>query len=610
MVRFIILILLMIAVPAAGYALATTVQQSLDADLMSKGLPATAELCAVDAGSTARQSLCAQATRLDILKWSSLIIGIIGVLLPMIFWMTARFVGPDRDRLAVVFPPLVRISLVLVAIIMAVQGAILTYGAYLGETYYTGKFHVILIGSIGLCAAYIVFELARSVTRLGGRAILPIAGKLLAPEDYPKLHGAVGVLAQKLGARPPTHIVACLEPNFFATSAKIVTPHLDEPVEGETLCVSLPLARLLSLQEFVSVVGHELGHFRGDDTAYSLRFAPIYAGLGSAMASMEEARSDDTFMTIITMPANSLLAFMHQAFANNERAVSREREFAADRAAAEVAPPSSFGRALVKVSLFSFLWDHVRGENVERLNKGLATRNLSMTFSNKIQYDIDHGKVKLGIDDLLKMETPHPTDTHPPTAARLDALGIDKSSIVMADLGISSDAAVAMFDNAQALEEELTEMEHHLMVSSGFAAPPENEERSDEEQADDMFLRGLYVLTARLVTADGHVDDTEIACTEDICRQHFENFDPTDFRECCYHPDDLPSLKDTLDLLSAMCTPDGKQLILKMLDEIANADDHLADEEMTIIAQTRMAFARSPEEQAADQAGEPQSGAA
>lgn len=43
---------------------------------------------------------------------------------------------------------------------------------------------------------------------------------------------------------------------------------------------------LLDDAEAAAVIGHELGHFTGEDTQYSLRFVPLYAGMQNSLEQM------------------------------------------------------------------------------------------------------------------------------------------------------------------------------------------------------------------------------------------------------------------------------------------------------------------------------------
>lgn len=105
--------------------------------------------------------------------------------------------------------------------------------------------------------------------------------------DAPELHGFVRDLANKLGSTPPKNIVVGLEPNFFVTNADVYSLVDRQLLNDETLFVSAPLSRLMTKDELAAVIGHELGHFRGEDTVYSMKFAPVYAGMARAIGAME-----------------------------------------------------------------------------------------------------------------------------------------------------------------------------------------------------------------------------------------------------------------------------------------------------------------------------------
>ncbi len=174
---------------------------------------------------------------------------------------------------------------------MIIQGAILTYAAYIGESYAIGRVHIVIIGAVALGALAGGVSLIGVAFSFGKKLKMEVFGKVLGPDKAPGLHAYVQGLAEKLGAQPPRNIIVGLEPTFYVTNSDIHIPGQNEGVAGETLFISAPLARVFSQDEFASVIGHELGHFRGEDTVYSMKFAPVYAGLGQsigALASDEE----------------------------------------------------------------------------------------------------------------------------------------------------------------------------------------------------------------------------------------------------------------------------------------------------------------------------------
>ena len=484
-----------------------------------------------------------------------------------------------------------RLSLYALAVLVLAQGAIFVGGLYLGEAHYFGQTTLWLILLVAILFAYTVFELFKCAITFGAGGTVHVMGRRLDAAEQPGLHRFVAALADKLGARKPDNLVVGLDPNFFATSAAMRLPTEQRATSGTTLFLSLPLSRLFTREELAAVIGHELGHFRGRDTAYSQRFAPIYAGLGSAIESVSD--SDGGAVHWGALPARALLGFMYEVFATSERSIGRERELAADRAATEVAPVHALATSLVKCAMLSSLWDLIRENNVARLNGGLVTRNLSMAFANAVKYDIDHDSLSVSIAEMLEVEIAHPTDTHPAISERLEALDGAPDTITVADLKVPGESAIRMLEGHREIEEELTALEHRLMVETGLATIPDEDKMSEEELFDRIMLNVVYTVTAALVTADGHIDDEEIRVAEETCRRFLPNFEPVDFREYCYHPVDRPDTDEAIGVLADALSEEGKTLVMEMLEAVADADDVLAPEERDLLDRVRRAFAEA-----------------
>ena len=244
----------------------------------------------------------------------------------------------------------------------------------------------------------------------------------------------------------------------------------------------------MSRDEFASIVGHELGHFRGEDTVYSLRFAPVYAGLGSAIGAMEGG--DEGASGIATIPALAILSFMYEVFARNEATIGRERELKADEAGAEASSPLALATSLVKVSLYSGFWPQAQEQNIERLNEGKITRNLSKVFHDATKYDVANENIVDILDGVMGIMIPHPTDTHPSVGIRLNALGIERSQITKDMLLIPGDSAIELIDNFEEIEEEATMFEHNLMVARSARGPRRRRKRAKLLTSCDLLSGG------------------------------------------------------------------------------------------------------------------------
>ncbi|TGX52169.1 peptidase M48 [Sphingomonas gei] len=257
---------------------------------------------------------------------------------------------------------------------------------------------------------------------------LEIDGRSVSRSEAPGLWQWIDGLADRLRALLPDQIVVGLTRGFFVTSGpKLLSPG-GERFEGRTLYLPLPYLPLLRQDEAEAIIGHELGHFTGGDTEYSLRFVPIYAGVNRSLAAMVLAgRGADGSDGLITRPAVELGLFVMERF---DRAVlhwSRLREFAADEAGARITSPEAQARALLRT-------DAVEGRIAETL--GDAFHHPETAPADLVAATLDRAW-EHGLDDPSGIEEPpqaHPTDTHPPRHQRLAALGVTPCPALLAEV--------------------------------------------------------------------------------------------------------------------------------------------------------------------------------
>jgi Zn-dependent protease with chaperone function/uncharacterized tellurite resistance protein B-like protein len=575
-------LLVTLAIPAIGYAVSFFIINDMNKELLAKGIPDVSVLCdAVRTGKLGNaltsdlSGACREVGNIELLGQGSVIAAIIGIFIPVLYWLASVFAGESRRRIAAVFPVVLRFSILLIAASVLLQGAILTYAAYVGESYATGRVHFFIIVAIGLGALLGGLKLIGASMSFGGKLKMGAFGKVLNPSDAPQLFKFVRSLAEKLKAKAPENIIVGLEPTFYVTSSEIQVPGHDKPIKGETLFISAPLSRLLSRDEFSSVVGHELGHFRGQDTAYSMRFAPVYAGLGKALGAIA-TDEDDGASGLAKLPAIALLSHMYEIFATNEAKISRDREHKADEAGAEAGSPLALSTALIKVSLYSSLWDHARKQNIERLNQGKIANNLSVVFQDTAKYDVEHENIEEIMKSTLGQSISHPTDSHPPVSKRLKELGIRAEEITKDMLFVPSDAAIQLLDKHHEVEEEITLLEHKLMVAYGAAKPP-------EETKQNQLLHATYSLAAAMVGADGQIDAREIAVAEAIGKKLFEDFDSVEFREYCNNPGQIPDVMKLAEAMKEVLEDEHKELIITYLRAISEADGSASDPEEKLL---------------------------
>lgn len=571
-------LLVALVIPAVGYGVAEWIFGGLNAELAAKGYPSYHAICGNPQALADAEirAFCDNFAMIGLLRPASIVSALIGISVPLLYWFASRYAGTDRERIARIFPPLVRISLILLTVMVLLQGVILTYATYVGEYWAIGEVHYIIVGLVGLGAVMATWKLFTVSLSFGKRHETNTVGALLRQEDEPGLFAFVNNLAGTLGAKPPDNIVVGLDPTFYVTSCDINLIGQDQKLTGQTLYLSAPLSRLMKLGEVSAIIGHELGHFRGDDTAYSLRFAPVYAGLGNAINRIREGRGG--LMALARLPAVSMLTFMFDMFARNQGEISRVRELMADKAGISVSSPMDLSSSLVKVALYAGLWNAALEHNAARLSEGKLTRNLSHVFQGFARYDVEHEDLEDIMNAVLDQEIVHPTDSHPALSVRLANARVRPEQITREMLLVPEDSAVNLIRGHIGIEEDLTALEHKFLVAIGLVPPP-----SDENLKTDYLLHATYHLAAAMVAADGRIEPEEITVAENIGGQMFETFDRIEFRDCCNHPDELPDPVRTAEFMNGTLSPDQKEIVMRYLNAIAAADGEVADSEFDLL---------------------------
>lgn len=171
----------------------------------------------------------------------------------------------------------------------------------------------------------------------------------VTPAEAPQLHQAVDNLCARMGLpKPKVCIVPSDVPNAFATGRN--------PEHG-VVAVTQGIMRALSYEELEGVLAHELGHIRNRDTLVSTVAASI-AGAISMLANMgqwglflgggRDREGGNPFIGLIMLILAPIVAALVQM------AISRTREYGADRAAVETTGnPDAMASALRRIESYA-----------------------------------------------------------------------------------------------------------------------------------------------------------------------------------------------------------------------------------------------------------------
>lgn len=499
---------------------------------------------------------------------------ITSILLLLLFKLLSMYCGIDRNRNAFIFPILIPFTVFVVALQVLVQGGILAYVSYIGPVELAERYLPIVTGLIAFGALIGCFQVITSLAAFFKKPEHAQKAINLDRKSYPALWDHIDQIASKISATSPNNIIAGLEPTFYATACKINLIGSDDELLGETLYLSLPLMRLFTLDELDAVIGHELGHFKAEDTNYSTKFSPVYANLSTALQNLYETSNGASALAKI--PAVMVLSAMYESFEINISAISRAREFEADKVGCDASSKEGLVYSLAKVSTYSALWNQSILENIKRLNKGKITANLSSVFRESSLYNLGNQELDEIISEVLPSIIQHPTDSHPPLSERFAAINFDETKIEKELITNQGNSSEKLLDNIEILEEQLTVDEHRWSIALGLATLPETENQSS-------LAHAIYSLAAGMIGADGMLENEEVKVAEDLGLQILpDDFDRVEFRNYINNLEAIPNFNETAEACKEF-SEDNKILIHNYLESIAKADDDFASEEKALL---------------------------
>ncbi len=287
------------------------------------------------------------------------------------------------------------------------------------------------VGFAGFLLFYsgkLVWNIFKSSKAVFERDPMRLLGRAVSEEEAPKVWAFVREVAQKAGATMPSGIVLGLDECFFVTEHPVTLASGGPVPAGRILYMGLPYMAFMTRAEAAAVIGHELGHFTGADTEYSLQFSPIYASAVNnlrAVATTADAE-DSSVVGWVSKPAFLLGEFFLDSFHLAVQHWSRIREFAADAMGASVAGSKAIALSLLRISVLAPKIDEILAENWNKGGKlpgGVLAGVQALVRKDGLADPKEH----------LEDAQSHPTDSHPPVRARLEALGIEPSDELLAE---------------------------------------------------------------------------------------------------------------------------------------------------------------------------------
>nr|WP_247894098.1 M48 family metallopeptidase [Azospirillum endophyticum] len=253
---------------------------------------------------------------------------------------------------------------------------------------------------------------------------LEIRGVAVDRERAPGLWRLVDDLAARHGALMPDTILIGLTDGFFVTEWPVRPSGREQPLSGRTLHLPAPYLPLIGETELAAVIGHELAHFSGEDTAYNRRFAPIHAGLWQTLNALGRTGGSGGF---VLTPALHLGFHTLESFDVAVAQHRRQRELEADRRSSLVSGPESIPLALLRTAVLAPIVDGTLSDAFS--DPDAAAPDLMAEMVRRVEAGLPDPAAYIGECQ------PHPTDSHPPTALRISTLGVALDDRLLARAG-------------------------------------------------------------------------------------------------------------------------------------------------------------------------------
>ncbi len=420
-----------------------------------------ASLCS-DSRTAARIPPCSTYLFHSALIRASAVVGAAGFAFLGCLLLAAHFCRTNRRLIGRLYRPSLLFAASGTSILTVANGLLAVAGVVVGATFVVGRpvdrMSASLVLVAGTAAAVWAIAASAIAFSLIRRSALTLVGHRVAPRAQARLGDEVRRVAEAVGADPPHAVVMCLVPWVAVSEVRMTT--LDGAVSGRSLCLSLPLCRILSIDELRALLAHELSHFSREEAGYACRVAPFHGAVSRALERLSVQARGVRHLAIA--PPATLLGFFLNAVEEGETP-GGGREKRADQAAAAVAGADALASALVKIHAFAPAWEAVVGAMASAVRSRTQYVNASALFHEIVSSNAGPERLR----GLVPQEQGHPTDRHPPLTQRLEALQVDPYRLEAAALDTApASPAIRLVEDAEAIEQALSAAEHRLIAET------------------------------------------------------------------------------------------------------------------------------------------------
>lgn len=376
----------------------------------------------------------------------------LGLLLILFIAIAGKIAMNHRIFLLKIFKPGLYITLFTLSILILGLSFLSITILYFLESYILGMIHFQILAVIGIGALVGAYQILKSIFSIVNTNQIHVAGTAYDTYELGNLSKLIEEVSEMCQSFSPDNVILGFDPTFFVTEGNVLCRN--KTTRGTSLYISLPLCRILSINELKAILAHEFSHFTGEDTSFSKEFYPIYKGTFDSLQIIQDQINSHSY-SFSYYPVAYILDYFFQSFALAENNIRRSRELRADTIASETMGNQNFGMALVKIYAYSELWEQINDEMYSKIKNNERVTNASESFQNFI---LQKNTPNLSIEEIEKNSDFHPTDTHPPLKERLLNVSLDLETILpQINLDLNSNLSVKLIPGYESIEMELTE---------------------------------------------------------------------------------------------------------------------------------------------------------
>lgn len=367
-----------------------------------------AALCLNDQESAELLGLTERCKEFQHYSWAqlaSIVLLGLGALHLILIALFARFAKRSKKALLMAFKSAWASSVALSLLILLGQTALAAVTFYYFTIVFFGVYVPKLLLAMLFLGAYAFYKIGRVMFERVEPLTQEPNAEEVKEEAAPKLWARVRAIASQVGTEAPDAILIGMNTSCYVTEFPVT--HAQGIARGRTLYLSAPIMQRLSADEVSSIIGHEMGHFKGEDTLMTRKLIPSLIKSDGTLCHLYEA-------TLVGLPAFYAMLAFRNLFEEVISTHSRDRELAADACGALVTTSKIGALALVRYCFESEIHDVAMHEHMA---ENVTLESALLKHRSKLLEHEDFWK------NLMTHGLPHPFDSHPPVSLRVEKLG-------------------------------------------------------------------------------------------------------------------------------------------------------------------------------------------